>query len=146
MNEEKLENALCFKIYSASRMLTRLYKPILDRFNLTFPQYITMMALWDNDNISFKELRKKLMLETGTLTPLIKKLEVMGHLKRVRDTVDERNVFIALTENGKKLKEETKVVSQEILEKIGISYDEYHEFLKDTEALFTVLNKAEDRY
>lgn len=146
MNEEKLENALCFKIYSASRMLTRLYKPILDRFNLTFPQYITMMALWDNDNISFKELRKKLMLETGTLTPLIKKLEVMGHLKRVRDTVDERNVFIALSENGKKLKEETKVVSQEILEKIGISYDEYHEFLKDTETLFTVLNKAEDRY
>jgi len=59
MNEEKLENALCFKIYSASRMLTRLYKPILDRFNLTFPQYITMMALWDNDNISFQRVKKK---------------------------------------------------------------------------------------
>lgn len=146
MNENKLDNALCFKIYSASRMLTRLYKPILDRFSLTFPQYITMMALWDDDNISFKELRKKLMLETGTLTPVIKKLETMGHLKRIRDTVDERNIFIALTEKGKNLKEETKIVSQEILEKIGISYEEYSEFLKDTENLFAVLNKAEDRY
>lgn len=146
MNENKLDNALCFKIYSASRMLTRLYKPILDRFNLTFPQYITMVALWDNDNISFKDLRKKLMLETGTLTPVIKKLETMGHLRRVRDTVDERNNFIVLTENGKSLKEETKIVSQEILTKIGISYEEYSKFLKDTENLFAVLNKAEDRY
>lgn len=146
MENNKLDNALCFKIYSASRMLTRLYKPILDRFNLTFPQYIVMMALWDNDNASFKDLRKKLMMETGTLTPIIKKMESAEYLIRKRNTVDERNVYICLTEKGKKLKDETEIVSIEILDRIGITLNEYQNFLKDTESLFKVLNNAEDRY
>ncbi|MBN1468973.1 MAG: MarR family transcriptional regulator [Fusobacteriaceae bacterium] len=142
----KLDNALCFKIYSSARILNRLYQPILEKLNLTYPQYVVMMALWDKDKISFKELRKTLMLETGTLTPIIKKLEVMDLLKRVKNTDDERNIFIELTTKGREMENESSKVSESILKKIGISKDKYDEFLEETQELFNTLNAAEDRY
>lgn len=142
----KLDNALCFKIYSSARILNRLYQPILEDLNLTYPQYVVMMALWDEDKISFKELRKILMLETGTLTPIIKKLEAMDLLKRIRNTNDERNIFIELTAKGKDMESQSSKVAESILDKIGISKDKYNEFLKETQELFNTLNDAEDRY
>lgn len=141
-----LDNQLCFKIYSASRMLIRLYKPILDKLKLTYPQYVVMLALWEKDNILFKELGKKVMLQTGTLTPIVQKLEKMGNIQRIRDAEDERNVLISLTEKGRELKVEAQNIPKEILEKVGISHQQYREFLLKTEALFNILNKAEDRY
>lgn len=142
----KLDNALCFKIYSSARILNRLYQPILEKLNLTYPQYVVMMALWDEDKISFKELRKTLMLETGTLTPIIKKLEAMDLLKRIRNTNDERNIFIELTTKGREMESESSKVAESILNKIGISKDKYNEFLEGTQELFNTLNDAEDRY
>lgn len=142
----KLDNALCFKIYSSARILNRLYQPILEKLNLTYPQYVVMMALWDENKISFKELRKTLMLETGTLTPIIKKLEVMNLLKRVKNTDDERNIFIELTTKGREMESESSKVAESILKKIGISKDKYNEFLDGTQELFNTLNNAEDRY
>ncbi len=142
----RLDNSLCFKIYSTSRILSRLYQPILEKLNLTFPQYIVMIALWDENEISFKELRKVLMLETGTLTPIIKKLEVMDLVKRVRNKNDERNIFIELTAKGKDMENQFSNVSESILNKVGISNDKYNEFLKETQKLFNTLNNAEDRY
>lgn len=141
-----LDNQLCFKIYSASKMLIRLYKPILDKLKLTYPQYVVMLALWEKDNILFKELGKKVMLQTGTLTPIVQKLEKMGNIQRIRDTEDERNVLISLTEKGKELKNEAQNIPKEILEKVGISHEQYRDFLLKTETLFNILNKAEDRY
>lgn len=142
----KLDNALCFKIYSSARILNRLYQPILEKLNLTYPQYVVMMALWDEDKISFKELRKILMLETGTLTPIIKKLEVMDLVKRIRNTNDERNIFIELTTKGREMESQSSKVAEDILNKIGISKDKYNEFLEGTQELFNALNNAEDRY
>lgn len=141
-----LDNQLCFKIYSASRTLIRLYKPILDKLKLTYPQYVIMLALWEKDNILFKELSQKVMMQTGTLTPIVQKLERMGNLQRIRDTEDERNVYISLTEKGRVLKIQAQEVPKEILEKIGISREKYREFLLKTETLFNILNKAEDKY
>lgn len=142
----KLDNALCFKIYSSSRILNRLYQSLLEELNLTYPQYVVMMAMWDDKRISFKELRKKLMLETGTLTPIIKKLEKMDLVKRVRNEEDERNIFIELTQSGIDMETKSSKVSEGILNKIGISREKYNDFLKETQELFNTLNNAEDRY
>lgn len=101
-----LENQLCFPLYSASRKIIRLYTPILDKLNLTYTQYITMLALWEKDGIGVKDLGSRLYLDSGTLTPLLKKLESQGLLNRIRDISDERNVNVFLTDKGMKLKQQ----------------------------------------
>ncbi|MFA5342159.1 MAG: MarR family transcriptional regulator [Clostridia bacterium] len=101
-----LENQLCFPLYSASRKIIRLYTPILDKLNLTYTQYITMLALWEKDGIGVKDLGSRLYLDSGTLTPLLKKLESQGLLNRIRDVSDERNVNVFLTDKGMKLKQQ----------------------------------------
>lgn len=141
-----LENKLCFKIYSASRIIVRMYKPILDKINLTFPQYIVMLTLWEQDKISFKDLGQILMFETGTLTPILQKLEKAGYINRIRSSDDERKVFIELTDLGKELKNKAECVPNDILKSVGITKEEYNEYLKNTSELFEVLNKAEKRY
>ena len=107
MNYEalKLDNQLCFALYACSREITKLYKPFLDKLGLTYTQYISLLVLWEKDNITVKDLGKKLHLDSGTLTPLLKKLEIMNLVKRIRDTVDERNVYVSLTTQGIALKE-----------------------------------------
>jgi DNA-binding MarR family transcriptional regulator len=97
----KLSSQLCFPIYAASRIVMKLYKPFLDPFGLTYTQYITLLALWEEDGISVKALGEKLFLDSGTLTPLLKKLESQGLLERVRNMADERSVVISLTDRGK---------------------------------------------
>ncbi len=99
-----LENQLCFALYSASLAMTRLYKPLLDELNLTYPQYIAMLALWERDGLMVSELGERLSLDSGTLTPLLKRLEALGLVARIRDVQDERRVHITLTTAGRKLK------------------------------------------
>jgi DNA-binding MarR family transcriptional regulator len=101
----KLENQLCFPLYACSREIIKLYKPFLNKIDLTYTQYITLMVLWDIEEITVKELGKKLYLDSGTLTPLLKKLESKGLVKRKRSEKDERIMIITITEEGKKLKE-----------------------------------------
>ncbi len=102
----KLSNQLCFPLYAASREVVKRYKPFLDRIDLTYTQYITMMVLWEHDEITSKELGEKLFLDSGTLTPVLKKLEKKGLLRRSRDASDERNLRVSITDAGRRLKEE----------------------------------------
>ena len=100
----KLDNQLCFAVYSASLAMTRLYKPLLEKLNLTYPQYLVMLALWERDGLMVSELGTQLSLDSGTLTPLLKRLEANGLVSRLRDVADERRVHITLTPAGRKLK------------------------------------------
>ena len=101
--ELRLDNQLCFPLYACSHALTRAYKPLLDPHGLTYTQYLTMMALWEQDGISVRELGARLYLDSGTLTPLLRKLESKGLLVRGRDDTDERRRTITLTEAGRAL-------------------------------------------
>ena len=111
----KLENQLCFPLYACSKEIVRRYKPYLDELDLTYTQYITMMVLWEEDEINVKELGKKLYLDSGTLTPLLKKLEAKKYITRTRSKEDERNLVVKITEKGKALREK----ACEIPAKIG---------------------------
>ena len=100
-----LDNQLCFALYSASLAMTKLYKPLLDELGLTYPQYLAMLALWERDGQMVSELGERLSLDSGTLTPLLKRLEAAGLVSRVRDVQDERRVHITLTASGRRLRQ-----------------------------------------
>ena len=104
LNPLLLDNQLCFALYSSSHLLTKIYKPLLKELDLTYPQYLVMLALWEEDEITVGTLGEKLFLDSGTLTPLLKRMEVAGLLKRARSGTDERQVFIHLTDKGRALK------------------------------------------
>ena len=105
-----LDNQLCFPLYAASKELTRRYKPFLDPLGLTYTQYVVMMALWERDSISVKDLGKRLYLDSATLTPLLKRLESHGYVTRTRSHEDERSVIIELTDEGRALRERALAV------------------------------------
>ena len=96
----KLDNQLCFSLYATSREIIKLYKPFLDKFNLTYTQYVAMLVLWEDEKSTVKEIGKRLHLDSGTLTPLLKKIESMGLIKRYRDVNDDRVVIVELTQQG----------------------------------------------
>ena len=110
----KLQNQLCFPLYAASRSVIRLYHPYLSALDLTYTQYIAMMALWEHAPLSVKELGERLCLDTGTLTPLLKAMEQKGLLLRTRSEQDERSVIITLTEAGKALHEQALSVPEKV--------------------------------
>jgi DNA-binding MarR family transcriptional regulator len=126
----KLENQLCFSIYSVSRFINRIYSPYLNKFDLTYLQYIVMLVLWENKKIELKELGEILFLDSGTLSPLIKKLEKKELILKKRNENDERIVEIFLTEKGANLKEEIKDIPLKIFEKSNLSLEEYTEIKK----------------
>lgn len=138
----KLDNQLCFSLYAASREVIKLYKPCLDKFNLTYTQYIAMLVLWEDEKSTVKEIGKRLHLDSGTLTPLLKKIEGMGLIKRYRDSNDDRVVIVELTEEGRSLKQEITCVPKEMACRINLSRNEI-EKLKDE--LDNLLKKLEDR-
>ena len=111
----KLDNQLCFALYVTSKEIIKSYKPLLDPLGLTYTGYIAMLALWEKDNIPVKELGKRLYLDSGTLTPLLKKLESKGFLERRRSSRDERSVHIILTEQGLALKKQAGRVPFELI-------------------------------
>lgn len=100
----ELDNQLCFALYSTSLAMTKVYKPLLDALGLTYPQYLVMLVLWAQDEVSVSALGERLCLDSGTLTPLLKRMEAAGWLVRVRSSVDERRVQVSLTEAGRALK------------------------------------------
>ena len=109
-----LDNQLCFALYSASLAMTKLYKPMLDRLGLTYPQYLVMLALWETDDLSVSQLGERLWLDSGTLTPLLKRLEAAGLLQRQRDAGDERRVRLQLTSAGRRLREQAEAIPRAI--------------------------------
>lgn len=124
----KLENQLCFPLYALSREIIKLYKPYLDKYNLTYTQYITMMVMWEDEKIMFKDLGKKLHLDSGTLTPVIKKLESMELVTKYRTKEDDRIVIVELTEKGKNLKDEIIDVPEKMACACGMSDEEIAQF------------------
>ncbi|MCY3287180.1 MarR family transcriptional regulator [Acinetobacter baumannii] len=112
----KLENQLCFLIYSTNLALNQLYRKLLTPFGITYPQYLVMLVLWEKDEITVSEIGSKLFLESSTLTPILKKLEALQLLNRTRSKEDERQVIITLSEKGKKLKEQAVNIPKHILE------------------------------
>jgi DNA-binding MarR family transcriptional regulator len=111
----KLEWQLCFPLYAASNLLTRLYRPALDELGLTYPQYLVMLVLWENDRQSVSQLGRRLYLDSGTLTPLLKRMEANGFLVRRRDVEDERRVFVSLTPAGDALRAEARRVPERMV-------------------------------
>src|ERR671936_738020 len=111
----RLDNQICFAVYSTAHAFNRVYKPLLDRLGLTYPQYLVMLALWERDDVPVKDLGERLFLDSGTLTPLLKRLEAADLIKRTRSTEDERQVLIALTVQGHALRDKAKSVPQSIL-------------------------------
>lgn len=131
MDYLKLENQACFPVYALSRVLTAHYKPILDGIDLTYPQYLVMLVLWEHREVSVKEIGEKLMLDSGTLTPLLKKLESKHLVRRIRSAADERVVMISLTEGGAALKEKAVNVPESFKCSLGLTIEEMIA-LKDT--------------
>lgn len=134
----KLDNMLCFKFYLASRLTTKLYKPLLDKLNLTYPQYLVMLVLWEIDAVQIKMISEKLFLNTNTLTPLLKRLESNGMITRTRSTDDERQMIIKLTDQGKELKQKSKQIPLDLYNIILSSGDIAAE---DFKALSQLLDK-----
>ena len=99
----KLENQICFPVYAASRLITREYQPYLEELGLTYPQYLVLLVLWEQDELTVNDIAKKLILNTNTLTPLLKRMEAQGLLTRVRSRQDERKVIVCLTEAGQEM-------------------------------------------
>lgn len=110
-----LDNQLCFSLYVCSKEIIKKYKPLLDPYGLTYTGYIIMLALWEEDNLTVKDLGKRLYLDSGTLTPMLKKLESQNYIKRTRSLTDERNVYIELTTKGHELKKEAIHIPESLI-------------------------------
>jgi MarR family transcriptional regulator, organic hydroperoxide resistance regulator len=136
----KLGDFLCFAIYSANLAFGRAYKPILEQFGLTYPQYIAMVALWEEDNQTVSSLGEKMFLESNTLTPLLKKLEAMGYVRRQRDTADERQVVVSLTDAGRRLRE--KELSVDLVKATGLGAEAFSKMQRGVVTLRDNLLKA----
>ena len=119
-----LADYLCFAVYSTNLAFGKAYKPILDELGLTYPQYIAIIALWEQDNQTVSGLGEKLFLESNTLTPMLKKLEAMGYVQRRRDPEDERQVRVSLTASGRKLREKSLKIG-DLTEATGLGQDEF---------------------
>lgn len=130
----ELKNQICFPIYSASKLITKAYKPHLDQFGLTYPQYLVLLVLWGKDKLTVNSIKEKLMLETNTLSPMLKRMEKSNLIKRIKSVEDERSVIIELTTKGKQLQKEAIPIPEKLLSTIlseQISLDEIIQ-LKDT--------------
>jgi DNA-binding MarR family transcriptional regulator len=120
----KLENFLCFAIYSTANAVTRAYQPRLAKLGLTYPQYLVMVVLWERENQMVKSIGDKLSLDSGTLTPLLKRLESAGLITRRRDTIDERQVLISLTDEGRAMRKQAEAVPLAMGKAFGCTLDE----------------------
>lgn len=117
-NQLKLENQLCFPVYAASRLIIREYQPYLDKLKITYPQYLVLMILWEEDGMAVNDIAKKLILNTNTITPLLKRMEKQGLVKRERSKQDERKVIIKLSKQGFDLQEKAKSIPEDLSKKL----------------------------
>ncbi len=137
----KLENQLCFPLYAVSKEIIRRYKPFLYELDLTYTQYIAMMVLWDKKELNVKELGKALKLDSGTLTPLLKKLEAKGYITRSRSAEDERNLIVSITKQGEELKKKAITVPAKMGACVNLTQEEAMLLYK---ILYKLLNELED--
>ena len=136
----KLENQLCFPLYAAAREIVKRYRPYLDELDLTYTQYITMMVLWEQGEITVKALGEKLFLDSGTMTPVLKSLETKGYITRKRSTIDERSVSVLLTDSGEEIKERAVEIPAKVKNCVGL---DINEAIQLYELLYKVLKSNE---
>lgn len=138
----KIDDLLCFSLYSANHALTRLYRPLLAPLGLTYPQYLVLVALWEQDEQKVRDLGKRLDLETNTLTPLLKRMESAGYLTRRRNPEDERSLIVSLTDKGQALQAEAQEISTCVIEAMGGDLNELIELRDRVNALRARLDSA----
>jgi len=137
-----LDNQLCYALYAAAHRMTKSYRPMLERMGLTYPQYLVLLVLWENDGITVSEIGRRLRLDSGTLTPVLKRLETSGLLNRSRRQSDEREVEIALTDQGRALRSEAIAVRQSVMCQLNMSEPEIQAMRADLNALIENLSTA----
>jgi DNA-binding MarR family transcriptional regulator len=140
----KLDNQLCFALYVCSKEIIKKYKPLLDPLGLTYTGYITLLALWEKDEITVKELGNRLYLDSGTLTPLLKKLEGQGFVTRIRSANDERSVVIKLTDAGRSLKEQAFHIPQDLICSMDFNLDSAMGFMSTLHNLMEQISGKND--
>jgi DNA-binding MarR family transcriptional regulator len=136
----KLETQICFPVYVLSREITSLYRPLLEKLDLTYPQYLVLLVLWEQQRQTVNQLGKKLQLDNGTLTPLLKRLEQKGMINRIRSTEDERVVIISLTNLGLSIRKEARSIPEQLVKALNVQIDDLMQ-LKN--AVNKILNKKE---
>lgn len=140
----KLDNQLCFALYACSRSLTRLYRPLLNKLGITYPQYLVLMVLWENKQQSVTELGERLLLDSGTLTPLLKRMENRGLVERTRSREDERKVFVQLTDKGEELKKLAFAIPEQMFCQSGLTVEEFIRVKGDLEDLLKKILKQQE--
>jgi MarR family transcriptional regulator, organic hydroperoxide resistance regulator len=141
----ELEEFLCFSVYSASHAFNRVYQPLLSDIGLTYPQFIAMILLWEQDGQTVGELGQKLFLQSNTLTPMLKRLETLGLIKRTRDSSDERQVRINLTESGHKLRLRASDIVRSVREATGLPEKQFKDLKEGVDALRKALDSRDSR-
>ena len=139
VTELKLDNQICFPLYAVSRLVIQQYKPLLDELGVTYPQYLVLLVLWEQEEIPVKEISQKLFLETNTLTPLLKRMQSNGILERKRSKTDERVVIISLTPKGKELQKRAIEIPNKLVHKLDCFSTE-----EDVFVLKRILDKTLD--
>ncbi len=137
----KLDQQICFPLYVLSKEITGLYRPILEELDLTYPQYLVMMVLWEQEGLAVSAIGEKLFLDSGTLTPVLKRLESKGLINRVRNKSDERMVLLFLTEQGKDLRQQAYSIPQKLLSQIHIKIEDLQNFKETLTQLINNLKK-----
>ncbi|MFC5476081.1 MarR family winged helix-turn-helix transcriptional regulator [Paraherbaspirillum soli] len=130
-----LDNQLCFALYSASLTMTKIYKPLLQKMGLTYPQYLVLLTLWERDGVTVSDVGERLFLDSGTLTPLLKRLEASGLVRRQRASRDERQVIVSLTDAGKELRQQAQDIPQQVSCAAQCSLDELMALTKQLQRL-----------
>ncbi|MBR1638016.1 MAG: MarR family transcriptional regulator [Treponema sp.] len=141
-NPLSLDNQICFALYVCSKEIIRKYTPILEPLGLTYTSYITLLGLWEKDNVTIKELGTRLYLDSGTLTPLLKKMETQGLVTRNRSKEDERTVFIKLTDAGRKMREKCGDVPRQMMCYNFLDANKAGELLRSLHAMMTKINEV----
>jgi DNA-binding MarR family transcriptional regulator len=135
----KLENQLCFPVYAASRLITREYQPFLDRLEITYPQYLVLMVLWETNGLTVNDIARKLLLNTNTITPLLKRMEQQALITRERSKQDERKVLVKLTSKGRDLQEQAAQIPEALEKRLLDSQLEIDDLVKLKERLNDVI-------
>jgi DNA-binding MarR family transcriptional regulator len=138
----ELEEFLCFAVYSAGHAFNRVYQPLLKDLGLTYPQFIALIALWDEDGLTVGELGEKLFLQSNTLTPMLKRLESLGYIKRSRDSADERQVRVHVTAAGRRLQSRASDIVRRVRQATGLSNKQFEQLLEDVGSLRGALEES----
>lgn len=141
----KLKNQLCFPVYAASRLIIREYQPYLDKLGITYPQYLVLIVLWENDDITVNKIAQTLILNTNTVTPLLKRMESLNIVTRKRSSEDERRVIVSLTEKGHKMKFEAASIPEELVKKLDKSDLTIEQLLELKSLLGTLIKSLNEK-